>query len=170
VVWLINGSAEMSVDRKPEMPSWRVTDGQVAALRAYLAQDPEEAARLNAQLGESRGWDGYGEFVWAAFVLAVRRRFAPEWTVPRIVQYVAAVRVRWAQDNDDFDPRAGEILMRCALDDNVPADLDEMTRGRAQLFLLGELVADEQPDNTERDKFLAMARMLADNWLSAADR
>ena len=147
-----------------------VSDQQVAVLRAYLAQDPDEAERLNAQLGESGGWDGYGEFVWAAFVLAVRRRFAPEWTVPQVVRYVAAVRARQGRDEDDFDPRTGEILMRRALDDDVPADLGELARGRAQVFLLGELIADEQLDDVELDRFLAKARALADNWLSVTDR
>lgn len=60
--------------------------------------------------------------------------------------------------------------MRRALDDNVPADLDEVTRGRAQVFLLGELIANAQLDDAELDEFLAKARTLADNWLSVADR
>lgn len=147
-----------------------VSDQQVAILRAYLAQDADEAARLNAQLAQPGDWDGYGEFVWAAFVLAVRRRFAPVWTVPQVVRYVAAVRARRDRDEDDFDPRIAEILMRRALDDNVPADLDEVSRGRAQVFLLGELIADEQLGNAELDKFLAQVRTLADNWLSIAGR
>jgi hypothetical protein len=99
-------------------------------------------------------------------VLATRHRFAPKWTVSQVIKYVAAARARWGKDAEDIDPRAAEIMLRRALDDDAPADLDETVKGRAQIFLLGELIPEEQFDNAELDEFLAKARMLADNWLS----
>src|SRR3954454_6856969 len=144
-----------------------VSDDQVAALRAHLA---DEAERLNRRLAEVGDLDGYGELVWAAFVLAVRHRFAPEWTVPQIVKYAAAARAAWGKDADEIAQHAAETMLRRALDHNVSADLDELAKGRAQVFLLSELIADEQFDNTQVDELLAKARVLADNWLSTYDR
>jgi hypothetical protein len=146
-----------------------VADEHAAALGAHLLHDFDEAERLNRRVAEA-DMPGYGELVWAALVLATRRRFAPKWTVPQVVEYVAAARARWGKDADDIDPRAAEIMLRRALDDDVAADLDEMVKGQAQVFLLSELIADEQLDNTELDEFLAKARMLANKWLSIYDR
>jgi hypothetical protein len=143
-----------------------VTDDQVAALRAYLALDPGEAERLNRRLTDTGGEDGYGELIWAAFVIGARQRFAPKWTVPSVVKYVATARARWGADADGIDPRTAEILLRRALDDAVEGDLDEMTRGRAQIFLLSELIADERLDANGLDDFLAQAQALADRWLT----
>jgi hypothetical protein len=148
-----------------------VSDDQVAALRAHLLHEFDKAGRLNRQIAEATDMEGYGEFVWAAFVLAARRRFAPEWTVPQIVKYVAAARARWGKDADDIDPRTAEIMMRRALDDHVPTDLDEMVRGRAQVFLLTELIANDQElDEAGLDELLAQARALADKWAVSASR
>lgn len=143
-----------------------VTDDQVAALSAHLSLDLGEAARLNRQLAEAEDADGYGVFVWASFVLAVRRRFAPEWTIPEVIRYVAGARAHWGRDADDIDPRAAETLMRQALDDEVAVDLDEMTRGRTAVFLLSELIAAGQLDDAGLDEFLVKARILADRWLT----
>lgn len=161
----MNGQAE---DASLESAgSCRVTDEQVAALRAYLALDPDELERLNRQLADAGGTDGYGELVWAAFVIGARRRFAPEWTVPSVVKYVATTRARWGKVAEDIDPRTAEILLRRALDDKVDGDLDEVTRGRAQIFLLGELIIDAQLNDAELDELLEDARALADHWLTS---
>jgi hypothetical protein len=143
-----------------------VADEHVAALRAHLLHDFDEAERLNRQVAEA-DMPGYGELAWAALVLAARHRFAPEWTVPQVIKYVAAARARWGEAANDIDPRAAETMLRRALDDEVPADLDAMTAGRAQAFLLSELIVDEQLDNAaEVDELLAKARKLADQWFS----
>ena len=151
-------------DRETVMP---ISDAQVSALRAYLIRDADEAEKLNEQFRTSDDVDGFGELIWAAFVLAARRRFAPEWTVPDIVRYVAAVRARRAEHKDDFHPRTAEILLRRALGEMVEADLTELARGHAQIFLLGELIADEGFDNfTDLDEFMAEARALGDQLIS----
>jgi hypothetical protein len=141
-----------------------VTDEQVAALRAHLMHDFAEAGRLNRRLAEA-GDDGYGAFVRASFVLAARRRFAPEWTIPQIVKYVATARAHWGRDAADIDPGAAETLLRQALNDDVIVDPDLVTRGRVAVFLLTELIAAEELDETGLDGFLAEARNLADYWL-----
>jgi hypothetical protein len=139
-----------------------VGDEQVGALRAFLALQPDEVERLTKQLVDARRVEGYGELVYAAFVTAVRRRFSPTWTIPDVIRFVATVRARLLDDEIEIDPLTAEILVRRALGDGIAAELDGEARTRAQIFLLGELVVDEQLDNAELDAFLATARVLAD--------
>jgi hypothetical protein len=139
-----------------------VSDEQVAALRAFLTLQPDEAERLTEQLAAVGALDGYGALVYAAFVTAIRRRFSPTWTIPYVIRFVATARARLLKNEIEIDPRAAEILMRRALGDSIVAELDEEARTRAQIFLLGEMVVDEQLDDAGLDAFLATARVLAD--------
>jgi hypothetical protein len=139
-----------------------VSDDQVAALRAFLALEPNETERLTKQLVETDRLEGYGELVYAAFVAAVRRRFSPTWTVPDVIRFVGTARARLLNDEIEIDPRTAEILMRRALGDGIVAERDEEARARAQIFLLGEMVVDEDLDDDGLDEFLATARVLAD--------
>lgn len=138
-----------------------VTDEEVAALRAYLALEPEKAERLTRQLIETDRLVGYGELVYAAFATAVRRRFPPTWMIPDVIRFVATARARLLDDEIEVDPRAAEILVRRALGDGIAVDLDEVVRARAQVLRLGELITDEDLDDAGLDEFLATARVLA---------
>lgn len=139
-----------------------VSDKQVEALRAFLALQPDDAERLARQLADARHFEGYGELIYAAFVTAVRRRLSPTWTIPDVIRFVATTRARLLNEEIEIDPRTAEILMRRALGDVIAAELDEEARTRAQIFLLGELVVDEQLDDAGLDALLATARTLAD--------
>jgi hypothetical protein len=139
-----------------------VSDEQVAALRAFLALQPDTAEQLTKQLVETGHLEGYGELVYAAFVTAVRRRLSPTWTIPDVIRFVATARARLLKNEIEIDPRTAEILMRGALGDGIVAELEEEARTRAQIFLLGEMAVDEQLDDAGLDAFLATARVLAD--------
>jgi hypothetical protein len=139
-----------------------VSDQQLAALRAFLVLEPDEAGPPTEQTLEVGGVEGYGELVYAAFVAATRRRFSPTWTVPDVIRFVAAVRAELLEDEVDIDPRTAEVLIRRALGDGIVTVLDEEARARAQIFLLCAMVADAGFDDAELDAFLAQARGLAD--------
>lgn len=139
-----------------------VSGEQVAALRAFLALDPDQAGRLTEQLVESGRVEGYGELVYAAFVSAVRRRFSPTWTVADVIRFVAAKRAELLEDGAEVDPLTAEILVRRALGGGIATELDEKSRARAQILLLGEIVADAGFDDAGLDDFLAQVRSLAD--------
>ena len=139
-----------------------VNDEQVASLRAFLALEPDEGVRLTKDLLQAGDVDGYGELIYAAFVIAVRRHFNPTWTIPDLIRLVAAIRGRLLADEVEIDPRVTETLMRRALGDAVTGELDEEARARAQIFVLFDLILDEDLDDTELDEFLAMARTMAD--------
>jgi hypothetical protein len=151
-----------------DRPAMAVTDGQAAALRAYLAPGPGpgEAERLYGQLAQAGGLDGYSEFALAAFVLAARRRFAPAWSRAEVIRFVAAVRGRLA-GGTDIAPLAAEMIIRAALGDEVMPVGDEDTRGAAQIILLPELITAGELDDAGLDDFIAAARAQADLLLAS---
>jgi hypothetical protein len=145
-----------------------VTDEQVAVLRAYLADDGDESVRLHEQLIQSDGLDGYGEFVYAAFVTAVRRRFSPTYTHADIIRFVAGVRSLLSEEPDAIDPRAAENMIRRALNEHVTDEVDQETKVRAQLALLIALITDEELDDAGLDEFLDTVRTLTGQWWADA--
>jgi hypothetical protein len=144
------------------MPT-HVTDIQLAALGAclYGAQSTADP------VGQIDRWElrGLGYLSYAAFVIAVRRRFGSPWTGADIVRYVGSVRSH-APDRDDIDPLAAENLIRHALGGSSRSVDDDPS---VQAILLSCLVADEALDGAGVDALLASARKLADEWLDQAN-
>ena len=142
-----------------------VSGQQIAALRASLKLHAGQAQDLRASLIRAGDLHGFGELVYAAFLLAVRRRFGPEWTPADVVRYVGSVRAHGPKD-DDFDPLAAETLIGRALGGDPPPVADEEARAAAQAILLITLIIDLELDAAGLDRFLAEARELADRWLA----
>lgn len=143
-----------------------VTDEQTAALRAFLSFDPS-SERLTRDLADAGRLDGFGALAHAAFVIAVRRRFAPTWTSAQIVGFTARLRNALRPQGIDLDPKATEILIRKALGDPVTSDGDDKTQARAMTLVLVDLMADEHLSDDSLDAFMAEARALADDRLAA---
>lgn len=142
-----------------------VSGQQVAALRAALTLDAPRAQELRTRLIQSGDLYGFGELVYAAFLLAVRRHFGPAWTRADVVRYVGSVRAHGPAD-DDIDPVAGEALILRTLGADQRTGADDEATAAAQAVLLVTLIADLQLDAVSVDRFLAEARGLADQWLS----
>jgi hypothetical protein len=145
-----------------------VNDEQVAALRAFLAGGPEEFVPLHHRLIRSDQMEGYGEFVYAAFVTATRRRFSPTYTRADIIRFVAGVRALLYEEPDIINPHAAESLIRRALGEQLTDELDMETNARAQIALLLALVQDEDLDNAELDEFLDTVRTSTGQWWADA--
>lgn len=145
-----------------------VTDQHVTALRTYLVGDADDWERLHRDLIESGDVAGYGEFVYAAFVAAVRQRFSPTWTKGDVIQFVAGIRAALSEDPNAIDPRAAEHLIRRALNDPVTDEIDAETKARAEVLLLAALIEDEQLDDSALEEFLSRARALAGRWWPSA--
>ena len=146
-----------------------VTDEQLAALRALLRHDARMMA-LTAALGDE-GTAGYQRLADAALSVAAVRRFAPRFTTADIVQYVASVRTSRIADGIeyDFDPVAGENVLRYSLGQAVPRTPDPAERFRAVIALLGALTEGELSSEADVDALLGQARELASRW-SANDQ
>jgi hypothetical protein len=142
-----------------------VTDTQVATLRTSLTHDAETMMRHAAELSDA-GMDSYLYLAEAALALAARRRFAPEYTDADLIKFVASVRVSRLADGDeyDFDPTAGEAVLRSALGRNVQKVPSTVERFRAVTALLDALAGDF--NTADVDRALTGARKIADEWLT----
>lgn len=143
----------------------RVTDAQVAALRAFLAHDPDAALPLTAQLGD-RGMGGYLYLAEAALCVLARRRFSPQYTRADLIRYIASVRVSRIGDGTeyDLDPAAAESVMRYLLgaaNTHIP---DSGQRIRIVVALIDALAESGLSSEAEADVLLAEARDLANQW------
>jgi hypothetical protein len=145
-----------------------VTDQQAAALRAFLSaqseQDAQDAGQMFRQLADSDTAEGTGELIYAAFVVAARRKLAPRWTLADVVRYVAHLRARSADNADELDPAAAENQLRAALGEQIAPHRSEEDRGTAQvlLLLLLELTHDLCRTPSELDELLGQARTFAE--------
>lgn len=140
----------------------RVTDAQVAALRAFLTRDPDAALSLAAQLGEHE-MDGYLHLAEAALGLLAGWRFWPRFTRADLISYVASLRASRAGDGTeyDLDPAAAENLLRYLLGSAHARIPDARQRIPTVMALLDALAASELPGQTEVEALLDQARHLA---------
>src|SRR5215467_771184 len=101
-----------------------VTDEQVTALHAYLAvrsgDEADEAERLFKLLTRPGAAEGIGELLYAAFLIAARRKFSPTWTLADVVRFVADIRAQSSDEPDIIDPAAAEHQLRAALGERLP--------------------------------------------------
>lgn len=138
-----------------------VTDDQVIALRALLVDDPDLHREAYSRFNRPGGRAGYVVLMTAAFFEAVERRFAGTGTPSDVIDFVADVRSRSDRLAEAIDPSDAERLIRSCLTDENVDDLNDETRIRTMMGLLGGLVADEQFDAEGLNAFLADARKLA---------
>jgi hypothetical protein len=142
-----------------------VSDTQAAALRASMMLNAHEARELRARLTEGGELGGFSELVYMAFVLAMRRRFAPTWTRAEIVRYLGSIRTT-GSSGGDIDPLAAETLIRRALGDDVPLAGDTEQQAAAQAILLLCVIADLELNASDVDLLVSEARKLADGRLA----
>jgi hypothetical protein len=143
-----------------------VTDAQVAALRAYLADDWELHQELMRQHDRVEAGKGYTALVTAAFVEAVERRFGKNSTQGDIISYVGDVRSRSERVAQMLDPEVAERVISVVLGDATTQGISREAKVSAQATLLTALVVDEHLENAGLDAFLTDARKLADQILS----
>jgi hypothetical protein len=135
-------------------------EAQVAALRALLSFDPG-SRRLHQQLPGEDHLAGYGDLVWSAFSIAVRRRLGPAPRPGDIVKLAASLRISLGQQQAEVDPLALEDALRAAVGGQVPVRYDTQTRAELLLLVLGQLIFDEDLDQAGLDDFLVLARAMA---------
>jgi hypothetical protein len=67
-----------------------------SALRSMLLDDPDDFEREYADALDDDPSIGFSALLTVATTVMVRRRFAPSYTLPEVIRYVARVRVRLA--------------------------------------------------------------------------
>lgn len=143
-----------------------VTDEQIAWLRAYLVGDMETVKQVAPEAAAPQAATGLDTLVFAAFVIAARKRFAPTWSHAKVNKFVAEVRALLAEQPDIIDPITAENQLRNALGEQMTDRPDPAERARAQLILLSFLVESDSRADAELNVLLAEARKEADDLLS----
>jgi hypothetical protein len=143
-----------------------VTDHQVATLRALLAGDLNEYARLRAQLDREADRSGYSALIAAAFFEAADRRFAAGHDRAAITEFVASARAASPGAAEKIDPLFAERMIRGVFEDVGTGDVGGQVLLETQLLLLAALAADARFGPAELDDFMVESRKTADRWLS----
>lgn len=141
----------------------QVTDTHMEILHALLIDDHEAALRALEQ-GESLG--GLGALMETAFAIAAYRAFAPEWTMPQVIQFVARLRIEHPGVSLPFTTLDAERELRRVLGGKVPSTRDIQAAGVARMSLLRTLVDDLNLNDADLDDLLATARADADRVLA----
>lgn len=104
-----------------------IGDRHVAALSLFLRDGPQAWEQLHKQeMTTNQGAAAYMQMFHAAFTVAVRRKFAPTYTIHEIVRYVAKLRIELKNlGDDDFNPRIAENSIRGALGDPTLKNWDK---------------------------------------------
>jgi hypothetical protein len=149
-------------------PAIRVTDLEMVILRAEIAGEDEVARRAARDQTVAAGQlTGLATLVHAALVIAAHRYFAPRWTRPDVIKFVAQIRVLLTERPDLLDPAAGETELRRALGEDLPPAPQAATVAAAQLVLLAALIASLSLNEAEVNGLLSEARNAADRMLAA---
>lgn len=145
----------------------RVTDLEMAVLQAQITGSDEEADRaFNEQLAVSGELSGLAVLVHAAFVIAARRKFAPQWRRAEVIRFVANVRTLLCERPGLLDPLTAEDELRSALGESVTATHEVGAVAAARLTLLLALVASLDLDDKAVADLLRQARDAADQLLN----
>lgn len=133
------------------------------AIRAYLRHDYDGYQAMLDQVDA----DSFAAALAASFFTVVDRQLGDSHTAHSVIAFVARVRERFDETDDDIDPRAAERLIRAALGDSELAeDLDQRAVAQVESVFLAAMADEASWTDTELDEFLAASRTLADRWTS----
>jgi hypothetical protein len=132
----------------------------MSALRAFLSFD-SSYKRLSQQLADEAQLAGYGALVCSALDIAVRRRLGSAPAPGDVVKLAASLRISLHKQQIELEPLTMEDIIRSAADNAMTGRHDDRIRAETLLFVLGQLVFDEDLDDAELDDFLLMARAMA---------
>jgi hypothetical protein len=146
-----------------------VTDLEMAVLHAQITGNDETAQRaFSEKLAVSGDLRGLAALVHAAFVIAARRKFAPQWSRAEVIRYVAQVRTLLSERPALLDPLTAEDELRNALGEPVTATHEVGAVAAARLSLLLALAASLDLDDKAIANLLGDARDTANRMLEDA--
>lgn len=96
-----------------------INGAHVTALRLLLEGDTSAWERVHEEtMTTDQAAAPYMQMFYAAFTVAVRRKFGPTYTTHEIVRYVAKLRTELKEHGaEDFSPRMAETAIRGSLGD-----------------------------------------------------
>jgi hypothetical protein len=146
-----------------------VTDLEMAVLHGQITGNDETAQRaFSEQLALSGDASGLAVLLYAAFVIAARRKFGPGWTRSEVIRYVAQVRALLCEQPGLLNPQTAEDELRSALGEPITTTHEVGAVAAARLFLLLALVASLDLDDEAVANLLGEARDMANRMLEGA--
>lgn len=149
----------------------QIGEEHILALRSFLLHGPEAWVPLQETMQKNNETAaGYTSLLFGAFEVAVRRRFAPTYTVGRIVRLVADLRITLGEDADAVNPIVAEDMIRRAVDaPPLKADVpDDLTAAlNAQVCILLYLIGEADFDRVRLEQFIDEATAYTEQWLAA---
>jgi hypothetical protein len=143
-----------------------VTEQQVAALRAQLTGDRDDAVRLIREFSAREDLRGFFTLTSAAFTEAVELRFGRNGTREDAIRLVSDVRSRSDWLSESIAPDTAEAVLTSAFTHGDIPELDpDDLRGIFSTFLAA-MIAEVGLDDTQLEDFLTKARALADKILN----
>jgi hypothetical protein len=145
-----------------------VSDLEMAILRGWITGDGEMArGSFSEQLAVAGDANGLALLVYAAFVIAARRKFAPRWTRTEVTGYVARLRSELQGEEPGLvDPLTAEDELRGALGESVAATHQTGYVAAARLFILIDILVSQDLDDEALADVLSQARESADQMLA----
>jgi hypothetical protein len=140
----------------------------MAVLRGWVTGDGDLASgSFSGQLAVAGDANGLAMLLHAAFVIAARRKFSPQWTRADVTGYVARLRAELqGVEPGMVDPLTAEDELRGALGEPVTATHETGFIAAARLFILIDIVASLHLDEAAMAGLLSQARDGADQMMA----
>ncbi|GAA4241797.1 hypothetical protein GCM10022254_72110 [Actinomadura meridiana] len=147
----------------------KITDQQVAVLRAQLVGNREEHLKLMRQLDPDEANTCYTTLVAAAFIAATEDHFRKDGKVAEeseVIDFVARMRQKDDDIAETISPEIAESMILDILGKGTAVDADPDRMFGHQAFLLAVMVSEREFTDSALDSFLREARELADGHLA----
>lgn len=133
-------------------------------IRAMTRRDWGAVDQLLDRL-ETSGWRGGNQVIGAAFAIAINDRFATGHSPTEVARFVAETRDQFP-GTQSLPTLEMEGLVRAALGEvGLIDDLSPETALQMQIVLLGKLLQDRDPNETQLEEFIADVERTAAEYL-----
>ena len=133
-------------------------------VRCIVHDDWAAYDQRTQRLNEESGWDGWSEFLAAAFLVAVERRFDEANDPAEVIRFVAEARAEFTVSGSDLDPTAAEIMINSVLDRASAAGIDTRMVVQVEIVVIRKLLRDANLTDADLDAFLVEAEQIGAEW------
>lgn len=153
----------------PDILEFAIRDEHLAPLRLFLSGDPDGLDPFEKEPDTPSVQAERWVFSMGVSV-AVKWRFGDSFTRQEIIRFVAELRKSMGEHAGDVNPRVAEELIRMALNDVQPGDVDLTNRNPeldlvASIAILDRLREENVVDEGNMDEFLRQTKQYAQQML-----
>ncbi|TDC97716.1 hypothetical protein [Actinomadura sp. 7K507] len=146
-----------------------VREEHVDALRSLLKEEPRAWDPFERAESEAEAI-AYHVTLYAAFTVAVGRKFSPRYSFSQVIRFVADLRINLKKGAEKVHPRVAEEMIREALGEpNLESIdlLDGETAIMAEVVVLLTLLDEAELDEAGLEEFIKDSVDFARGWVAA---